>query len=76
MAVSQSVAIYQFTDIRLKVFDPAAGVRRSLERTRSAAGAVEIAAVGEVLSLLGGDSRNCGPGPEGPRDTRKNVILF
>jgi ABC-type transporter Mla MlaB component len=39
--------------IRLKVFDPATGVRRSLERTRSAAAAVEIAAMGEVLSLLG-----------------------
>ena len=39
--------------IQLKVFDPVAGVRRSLERTRSAAAAVEIAAMGEVLSLLG-----------------------
>ena len=38
--------------IQLKVFDPAAGVRRSLERTRSAAAAIEIAAMGEVLSLL------------------------
>src|SRR5678816_3786657 len=38
--------------IQLKVFDPVAAVRRSLERTRSAA-AVEIAATGEVLSLLG-----------------------
>lgn len=38
--------------IQLKVFDPTAGVRRSLERTRSAAAAVEIAAMGEVLSLL------------------------
>ena len=39
--------------IQLKVFDPVAGVRRSLERTRSAAAAVEIAATDEVLSLLG-----------------------
>ena len=38
--------------IQFKVFDPVAAVRRSLERTRSAA-AVEIAATGEVLSLLG-----------------------
>jgi anti-anti-sigma regulatory factor len=37
--------------IQLKVFDPPAGVRQSLERTRSAA-AVEIAGMGEVLSLL------------------------
>ena len=39
--------------IQLKAFDPVAAVRRSLERTRSAAAAVEIAATGEVLSLLG-----------------------
>jgi len=39
--------------IQLKVFDLVAAVRRSLERTRSAAAAVEIAATGEVLSLLG-----------------------
>jgi anti-anti-sigma regulatory factor len=39
--------------IQLKVFDPVARVRRSLERTRSAAAAVEIAATDEVLSLLG-----------------------
>jgi anti-anti-sigma regulatory factor len=39
-------------DIQFKVFDPPAGVRQSLERTRSAA-AVEIARLGEVLSLLG-----------------------
>jgi hypothetical protein len=39
--------------IQLKVFDPVAAVRRSLERTRSAAAAVEIAATDEVLSLLG-----------------------
>ncbi len=39
--------------IQLKVFDPVAGVRRSLERGRSAAAAVEIAATDEVLSLLG-----------------------
>jgi anti-anti-sigma regulatory factor len=39
--------------IQLKVFDPAAGVRRRLEHTRPAAAAVEIAATGEVLSLLG-----------------------
>ena len=38
--------------IQLKVFDPAPGARRSLERTRSAAAAIEIAAMGEVLSLL------------------------
>ena len=38
--------------IQLKVFDPAAGVRRSLERTRSTTVAVEIAGLGEVLSLL------------------------
>ena len=38
--------------IQLKVFDPAAGVRQNLERTRSAA-AVEIVGMGEVLSLLG-----------------------
>ena len=37
--------------IQLKIFDPAAGVRQSLERTRSAA-AVEIVGMGEVLSLL------------------------
>jgi anti-anti-sigma regulatory factor len=39
--------------IQLKVFDPAAGVRRRLERTRPVAAAVEIAATNEVLSLLG-----------------------
>jgi anti-anti-sigma regulatory factor len=38
--------------IQLKVFDPVAGVRRSLERTRSTTVAVEIAGLGEVLSLL------------------------
>jgi anti-anti-sigma regulatory factor len=38
--------------IQFKVFDPPASVRQSLERTRSAA-AVEIARLGEVLSLLG-----------------------
>jgi anti-anti-sigma regulatory factor len=38
--------------IQLKVFDPAAGVRQNLERTRSAA-AVEIVGMGELLSLLG-----------------------
>jgi len=38
--------------IQFKVFDPPAGVRQGLERTRSAA-AVEIAGMGEVLSLLG-----------------------
>jgi len=38
--------------IQLKVFDPTAGARRSLERTRSATAAIEIAAIGEVLSLL------------------------
>lgn len=38
--------------IQLKVFDPPDGVRQSLERARSAA-AVEIAGMGEVLSLLG-----------------------
>ena len=38
--------------IQLKVFDPAPGARRSLERTRSATAAIEIAAMGEVLSLL------------------------
>ena len=36
-----------------KVFDPSANVRHSLERTRSAATTVEIAGIGEVLSLLG-----------------------
>ena len=39
--------------IQLKVFDPAVGVRRRLERTRPATAAVEIATTGEVLSLLG-----------------------
>ena len=39
--------------IRLKLFNPVASVRRSLERTHSATTAVEIAALGEVLSLLG-----------------------
>jgi anti-anti-sigma regulatory factor len=39
--------------IQLKVFDPSANVRHSLERTRSAATTVEIAGIGEVLSLLG-----------------------
>ena len=43
--------------IQFKVFDPPAGVRQTLERVRSAA-AVEIAEMGEVLSLLGW-------GPEG-----------
>jgi anti-anti-sigma regulatory factor len=38
--------------IQFKVFDPPPGVRQSLERTRSVA-AVEIAGMGEVLSLLG-----------------------
>jgi anti-anti-sigma factor len=38
--------------IQLKVFDPPDSVRRSLGRTRSAA-TLEIAGVGEVLSLLG-----------------------
>jgi anti-anti-sigma factor len=38
--------------IQLKVSDPSARVRQSLERTRSAA-AVEIAGMGEVLSVLG-----------------------
>jgi anti-anti-sigma regulatory factor len=38
--------------IQLKMFDPPAGVRQNLERTRSAA-AVEIVGMGEVLSLLG-----------------------
>ena len=39
--------------IQLKVFDPAVGVRRRLERTRPATAAVEIATTDEVLSLLG-----------------------
>ena len=39
--------------IQLKVFAPADGVRRSLERSRFAAAAVEIAATDEVVSLLG-----------------------
>jgi hypothetical protein len=38
--------------IQLKVFDPAAGVRQDLERSRSAA-AVEFIGMGEVLLLLG-----------------------
>jgi len=38
--------------IQLKVFDPPAGVRQSLARARSAAD-VEIAGMGDVLSLLG-----------------------
>jgi anti-anti-sigma regulatory factor len=38
--------------IRFKVFDPPPGIRQSLERVSSAA-AVEIAGMGEVLSLLG-----------------------
>ena len=38
--------------IQLKVFDPPAGIRQSLERISSAA-AVEIAGTGEILSLLG-----------------------
>jgi anti-anti-sigma regulatory factor len=38
--------------IQFKVFDPPAGIRQSLERVSSAA-AVEIAGMGEVLSLLG-----------------------
>ena len=38
--------------IQLKVFDPAPGVRQSLKRIRSATSAVEIAGMGEVLSLL------------------------
>ena len=38
--------------IQFKVFDAPAGIRQSLERTRSAA-AFEIAGMGEVLSLLG-----------------------
>ena len=38
--------------IQFKVFDPPAAVRQSLERVSSAA-AVEIAGMGEVLSLLG-----------------------
>jgi anti-anti-sigma regulatory factor len=37
--------------IQFKVFDPPAVVRQSLERARSAA--IEIAGMGEVLSLLG-----------------------
>lgn len=38
--------------IQFKVVDPPAGLRQNLERTRSAA-AVEVAGMGEVLSLLG-----------------------
>jgi hypothetical protein len=38
--------------IQFKVFDPPAGVRQSLARARSAAD-VEIAGMGDVLSLLG-----------------------
>lgn len=38
--------------IQFKIFDPPDCVRRSLERTRSAA-ELEIAGIGEVLSLLG-----------------------
>lgn len=38
--------------IQLKVFDPAPSARRSLERTCSSVPAIEIAAMGEVLSLL------------------------
>lgn len=38
--------------IVFKVMDPPAAVRQSLQRTRSAA-AVDIAGMGEVLSLLG-----------------------
>ncbi len=38
--------------LQFKVFDPPAGVRQSLVRARSAA-AVEIAGIGDVLSLLG-----------------------
>jgi anti-anti-sigma regulatory factor len=38
--------------IQFKVFDPPAGVRQSLVRARSAA-EVEIAGMGDVLSLLG-----------------------
>jgi anti-anti-sigma regulatory factor len=39
-------------DIQLKVMDPIARVRQSLERMRSTA-AVKIAGIGEALSLLG-----------------------
>jgi anti-anti-sigma regulatory factor len=42
----------RYHGIQLKVFDPSAGVRQSLERACSAA-RVEIAGMGEVLSLLG-----------------------
>jgi len=38
--------------IQLKVFDPVIHVRQSLERSRSATAAIEIAPLGEVLSLL------------------------
>jgi anti-anti-sigma factor len=45
--------------IQFKVFDPPARVRQSLERARSAA-EVEIAGMGEVLSLLGlGQEESC-----------------
>jgi anti-anti-sigma regulatory factor len=48
--------------IQFKVFDPPAGVRQSLERARSA-DAVEIAGMGEVLSLLGWGPEELWSGP-------------
>jgi anti-anti-sigma regulatory factor len=42
--------------IQLKVMNPIACVRRSLERARSTV-AVQIAGMGEVLSVLGGGPR-------------------
>ena len=49
--------------IQLKVFDPPARVRQSLERARSAA-EVEIAGMGEVLSLLGLEQEESWEDPE------------
>jgi hypothetical protein len=61
--------------IQFKVFDPPAGIRQSLECV-SAAAAVEIAGMGEVLSLLGWGPSNCGKVPEGPHDASNIPSYF